>query len=67
MTENVRKRIQRREVMVCDWNFGRGKIRLNVRYLKEAGLGESFQPFSVFREYFGFIPTSSWHKHSYRG
>ena len=26
-------------------------------YLKEAGLGESFQPFSVFREYFGFIPN----------
>jgi hypothetical protein len=23
---NVGKRIQRREVMVCDWNFGRGKM-----------------------------------------
>jgi RNA polymerase sigma-70 factor, ECF subfamily len=43
--------------LVCDWNFGRGKIRLKVGYLKEAVLGESFQPFSVFREYFGFIPN----------
>ena len=25
-------------------------------YLKEAELGESFHPFSVFREYFGFVP-----------
>jgi RNA polymerase sigma-70 factor (ECF subfamily) len=44
-------------VIVCDWNFGRGKIQVNVGYLKEAGLGESFQPFSVFREYFGFVPN----------
>ena len=52
----MRKRIQRPEVTVCDSELRRGKIRLNVGYLKEAGLGESFQPFSVFREYFGFVP-----------
>ena len=30
---------------------------LHVGYLKEAAVGESFQPFAVFREYFGFVPN----------